>query len=345
MQFRHSGMYLDVANGVALDGTNVWQCKGNNSDAQKWMIIDAGNGYYNIISKLSDTYLTVAYGLDVNCANIEINSKKSNNSQKFKFIATKDEIPFETGYYGSSGLQIKGDSRGQSLKYYKIGDGPNVFFATYAIHGWEDDFDFDGKELTKIAEAFKDRLIAMQDFDLSDKWTIYIFPSLNPDGEYFGWSHNGPGRTTLYSASSTHQGIDMNRTWSTDWTKYGTQRNYNGTEAFQAYEARYLRDFLLARKSTSGQTVLVDLHGWLNETIGDDEIGGYYRYLMGMNKHIYTYGRGYLVNWARANLGSNGRQARSTLVELPAAYSSKQVSDWGLSDKYINATINVLRGI
>lgn len=345
LQFRHSSMYLDVANGIALDGTNVWQCRENDSDAQKWIIKDAGGGYYNIISKCSDTYLTVAYGLDVNCANIEINSYKGNNSQKFKFVATKDEIPFETGYYGSSGLKVKGDWRGQSLKYYKIGNGPNVFFGTFAIHGWEDDFNYDGQELTKIAEDLKNKLISMQDFDLANKWTIYILPSLNPDGEYYGWSHDGPGRTTLYSASSTHQGIDMNRTWSTEWTQYKTTRNYNGTAAFQAYEARDLRDFLLARKSTNGQTVLVDLHGWLNETLGDDGIGQYYRSQLGMSKHIYSYGRGYLINWARANLGSNGRRARSALVELPAAYSSAQVANWGLANKYINATINMLRGI
>ena len=344
-QFRHSGKMLDVANGVATNGTNVWQCTPNGSDAQKWIIKDAGNGYYNIISKCSDTFLTVAGGKNDNRTNVEINSRKDNNSQKFKFVATKDEIPFETGYYGSSGLQIKGDSRGQSLKYYKIGNGPNVFFASFAIHGWEDDFEFDGKELTKIAENLKNRLISMQDFDLANKWTIYILPSLNPDGEYYGWSHNGPGRTTLYSAASNHQGIDMNRTWSTEWVKYTTARNYTGTAAFQAYEARYLRDFLLAHKSTSGQTVLVDLHGWLNETLGDDGIGSFYRSQLGMSKHIYSYGRGYLINWARANLGANGRQARATLVELPAAYSSKQVSDWGLSNKYINATINMLRGI
>lgn len=260
-------------------------------------------------------------------------------------ITEQRKIAFKSGTYGKSGLKIKGNKNGTDLKYYKIGSGPSVFFATFAIHGWEDDFDYDGQELTKIAEQFKNRLISMNDIDLANKWTIYIFPSLNPDGEYFGWTHNGPGRTTLYSDAPEHKGIDMNRAWSTNWVKYTTNRNFTGTEPFQAYEARYLRDFLLSHKSKIGQTVLVDLHGWLNETMGDDEIGAYYRSKLGMSKHISAYGRGYLINWARSNLGSSGRTARSALIELPEAYSSSDVTNWKLSDKYINATINMLREI
>ena len=187
--------------------------------------------------------------------------------------------------------------------------------------------------------------MALKDPNIAQKWTIYIFPSVNPDGEYNGWSHNGPGRTTLYSDAPEHKGIDMNRTWSTDWVKYTTDRNYTGTEPFQAYEARYLRDFLLSHKSKNGQTILVDLHGWLNETMGDDGISSYYRSQLGMSKHISSYGRGYLINWARANLGSNGRTARSALIELPEAHSSQDVDNWRLADKYINATITMLRGL
>lgn len=260
-------------------------------------------------------------------------------------VKEKRKIPSETGTYGKTGLKIQGNKNGTDLKYYKIGSGPSVFFATFAIHGWEDDFNYDGQELTKIADTFRNRLLSMNDIDLANKWTIYIFPSVNPDGEYYGWTHNGPGRTTLYSAASTHKGIDINRTWNTDWVKYTTDRNYNGTEPFQAYEARYLREFLLSHKSAVGQTVLVDLHGWLNETMGDDGIGVYYRSQLGITKHISSYGRGYLINWARANLGSKGRTARTALIELPEAYSSEDVSNWGLSDKYINATINMLREI
>jgi len=90
IKFQHSGMYLDVANGETANGTNVWQCRYNGSDAQKWIIKETGDGYYNLISKCSETYLTIAGGKTVNCTNIEINTKKNDNSQKFKFIEAKE---------------------------------------------------------------------------------------------------------------------------------------------------------------------------------------------------------------------------------------------------------------
>ena len=247
----------------------------------------------------------------------------------------KKIIKCEEGTYGVSGLKSIGDSRGRDLKYYKIGDGPNVFFATFSVHGFEDLYSHDGKALTAIAEDFKNKLIQLQDLDLDKKWTIYIFPSVNPDGEYYGWSHNGPGRTTLTSQAPNNKGIDLNRCWhiaGTTYKRYTSTRNYNGTAGFQAVEAQALREFLISHKSQTGKTVLVDLHGWLNETIGDNGIGSYYRTQYGISYHNSNYGTGYLINWARATLG-----ARSVLVELPE-YDAN-------STKYINATLNMLRGI
>ena len=341
---KNSNKSLEVKDSSKQIEANVWQMEYKETDAQKWIIKDIGNGYFSIISKCNGLYIDVNGARAQDYTNIQMYEGNGTNAQKFKLLNT-DKFQYSEGTYGQSGLKIQGNSDGSDLKYYKYGSGPNVFFATFAIHGWEDNFNYDGKELTKIANKFKDKLISMYDENLANKWTIYIFPSVNPDGEYHGWTHNGPGRTTVYSNAPTHQGIDMNRTWSTDWVKYTSNRNYTGTEPFQTYEARYLRDFLLSHKSTNGQTVLVDLHGWLYETMGDDGISSYYRSTLGMSKHISSYGRGYLINWARANLGSNGKTARTTLIELPEAYSSADVSNWGLADKYINATINMLRSI
>lgn len=345
----HSNKCIDVEGNSKKSGTNVLQWTLNNQENQKWIIEYVGDEKYKIISKTNGLCLDIPYGDVKSGANVQVWTDNGGENQLFKFEYIGEiDTPISTiveGTYGKSGLKIKENSNGSSLKYYKYGTGPNVYFATFAIHGWEDDFEHDGQELTKIANAFKDKLMALKDPNIAQKWTIYIFPSVNPDGEYNGWSHNGPGRTTLYSDAPEHKGIDMNRTWSTDWVKYTTDRNYTGTEPFQAYEARYLRDFLLSHKSKNGQTILVDLHGWLNETMGDDGISSYYRSQLGMSKHISSYGRGYLINWARANLGSNGRTARSALIELPEAHSSQDVDNWRLADKYINATITMLRGL
>ena len=260
-----------------------------------------------------------------------------------KTVSVSKQNAIEQGTYGKSGLKIKGHSAGSDLKYYKFGTGINVFFACFAIHGFEDSYDHDGVELTYIAEEFKNYLLNTKDTSILNKWTIYILPSLNPDGEYYGWNKNGEGRTTLYSAAPNHKGIDMNRGFSVGFSKQTSTRNYNGTEPFQAYEARYLRDFLLNKKSKSGQTVLIDLHGWLNETLGDNEIGSYYRSQFGLSKHISAYGQGYLINWARSSLGNSNRIARSSLVELPQVYNHSQVVNKKFAEKYINATVNMLK--
>ena len=272
-------------------------------------------------------------------------------------LVIEADIVFETGVYGKTGLAVKGDPRGSDLKYYKIGKGPNVLFATFAIHGFEDLWSKDGSELVTIAENFKNKLLDMKDEYLNNKWTIYIFPGVNLDGINYGTTNNGPGRTTLYSAAPGNRGIDLNRSWATEsqYIRYTSSRNYNGTEAFQAYEMRYLRDFLLSHKATNGgQTVLIDLHGWLNQLIGDRDIClNYYgkQYFSSTSaaqaRYTSSYGKQYLIGWARQNLGSNGRVARSALIELPYAgiNNHNSVVSAKFSDKYINATINMLRGI
>ena len=136
----------------------------------------------------------------------------------------------------------------------------------------------------------------------------------------------------------------MNRNWSTSGESYITykdNRNYNGTSGFQAYEARYLRDFLL--KHQGNKNILIDTHGWLNETIGDYELGKYYRNKYGISNgnHIYSYGRGYLNNWARMSLNN----ARSVLVELPEVSNHNQTVNRNYAQKFINATMQLLKEI
>lgn len=289
---------------------------------QSWKLSSDGYRYTNEFKEYS-VYTTPFKDINGHTRNINIIVDQ-----------IRKKIKCEQGTYGISGLKNIG-AGGSNLKYYKIGSGPNVFFATFSIHGFEDLYNNDGKALTKIAEDFKNKLIELQDMNLDAKWTIYIFPCLNPDGQINGYSHNGPGRTTMTSLAPGGKGIDLNRCWhisGTTYTRYTTSRNYNGTAGFQATEARALRDFLIAHKSRNGKTVLVDLHGWLNETLGDNQIASYYRSQYGISYHNPNYGTGYLINWARATLG-----ARSSLVELPE-YDSN-------STKYINATLNMLRGI
>ena len=128
----------------------------------------------------------------------------------------------------------------------------------------------------------------------------------------------------------------MNRNWSVGYKRETSSRNYNGTAAFQAYEARDLRDFILNHQGS--KNIVLDIHGWLNETIGDEGLGAYYRNQFGLPNHIYSYGSGYFVNWARTLSNT-----RSVLVELPQVWGHDQTVNWNYPQKFINATMQMLR--
>ena len=267
------------------------------------------------------------------------------------YVWLRSTIIYDEGTYGDSGLTKAGNPYGSKLQYYRYGNGENVFFATFTVHGFEDNWNNDGEALVNIANKFYDELKKNHNdnFELADKWTIYILPEINPDGRKLGTGSNGPGRTTLYSQAPNNKGIDLNRCWKNSGFRANeSSRNYAGTAPYQAYEAQALRDFLISHKSQNGQTVLVDLHGWLEQLIGDREIGMYYavQFPNAHGRSLDRYGDGYIINWARTALASNGRIARTSLIELPRnVYSNKDVENQKLAERYIQATLSMLHGV
>ena len=271
---------------------------------------------------------------------------------KEKDSDSQEEPKFERqeGTYGKTGLNVA-DKGGSELKYLKYGTGKNVFFATFAIHGYEDKWDKDGYELIEIANNFYNKLLEDKDYDLAKKWTIYIFPGVNQDGLQEGSTNNGPGRTTLYSQAPQNKGIDLNRCWQigSTYEKFTSDRNYNGDIGFQAYEAQALRDFMLKNKSKDGQTILIDLHGWTQQLIGDENICSYYEQQFPENnkRSVGRYGSGYMISWGRTYLGSQGRPAKTALIELPrdGVKNHQSVIDKDFSNRYIYATMKMLEKI
>ena len=90
----NSGRCMDVYKSGTADGTNVQQYstvanKANNT----WKVKSTGDGYYYIISQLSDGtsgYLTVAGGENKDGTNIEISSFTGGDSQKFALKRNSD---------------------------------------------------------------------------------------------------------------------------------------------------------------------------------------------------------------------------------------------------------------
>lgn len=227
---------------------------------------------------------------------------------------------FSSGTYGTSGL-------GQSLKYYKIGNGPNVAFAVFAQHGWEDAWASDGVELVNIADRVMQGLSSS---GINSNWTLYIIPYANPDGITNGYTNNGPGRCTITTK------IDMNRSWPANFAPYYTSRNYTGDTSLGSPEGVALKNFISSNIG-SGEKIVLDIHGWLNQTYGDYSIAQYFDNQFGFG-HSSSYGSGYLETWGKS-IG-----AKSCLIELPMPSSSQDIIERNFSGKLTNGIRNMLAG-
>lgn len=93
----HSGMFLDVANGFAVSGNNIWQCTFNASEAQQFLMLGPESGisstsYHQIAPKGNTSLrLDVSNAWDANGANIGLfNSNPGYGAQSFCFISNGD---------------------------------------------------------------------------------------------------------------------------------------------------------------------------------------------------------------------------------------------------------------
>ena len=116
----YSGKALDVQNGGKTKGTNVWQYTENDTDAQKWKIVEK-DGYYNIVSKLNNLALDID-NASIQCkTNVQVYTNKNTESQRFVFLDTdvpKSEKVLPEGTYriatalkDSSGVEVKSASK------------------------------------------------------------------------------------------------------------------------------------------------------------------------------------------------------------------------------------------
>ena len=166
--------------------------------------------------------------------------------------------------YGYSGA-------GRELVAYKFGNGSNVLVAGFGIHGWEDNFSRDGGCLVYTADQLMKLLDRNRQLITDYGWTVYILPSMNPDGLIDGYTCDGPGRcTTTYLDDSGNlrrdKGVDLNRCFPTSWTPYTSTRNFNGSKPLSAKEAQALAKFVQSVKG-KGCNICLDVHGWYTQII------------------------------------------------------------------------------
>lgn len=86
-----SGLYMEVENGTAANGTAVQQWGADSAASHNtWTFESVGNGYYMLKSGLGDFYLDVDYGKTEDGTKIGIYANTSANAQYFKLVQNAD---------------------------------------------------------------------------------------------------------------------------------------------------------------------------------------------------------------------------------------------------------------
>lgn len=168
---------------------------------------------------------------------------------------------------------------GREMVAYRFGNGENVMVAGFAIHGYEDNFNRDGLALVYTANELMKRLDENRELITDYGWTVYVLPCMNPDGLMDGYTCNGPGRCTTTYLDANGQlvrgkGVDLNRSFPHNWTKYSNERNFNGSKPLAALEAVALANFIRSVKGT-GKNVCIDAHGWFQQIKTSDGQNGH----------------------------------------------------------------------
>ena len=257
---------------------------------------------------------------------------------------------FQNSYYWQSGL-------GGPINSYKIGNGNKRLYLVFAQHGFEDEGYGDGIELVNIAYDFMEYMYDNRNNsdikNILSNWTIYVVPYLNRDGITSGSTENGPGRCNVKDE------IDINRNWPTEIyeSDLNKGRNYTGPTKLGTVEAQGLKTFLKKEdvKPVDGEkSILIDIHGWDCETIGDLNIGDYYynqfkndnetNFISHSGAHPFqkrkleaSKASGYLAQWAI----EAGEIDKSIILELPS-HNNRETGSRTISNRFNTATINLL---
>ena len=194
--------------------------------------------------------------------------------------------------------------KGRPLEAYiitniKTGKYKKTLFMDFAVHGFEDFYAKDGKKLVEEANKLIEYFANHSD-ELGD-YRLVIVPCANPDGTIAGKNNKRACASAYGRCTAKH--IDMNRDFG----------------PFKAVESRKLRNFIKECKPK----VYLNMHGWLNETLGSYNLCRIINNAQGFTKYIGSYGAKdhYIIAWVNSHLG-----IPSALVEYkgPNSISKKR---------------------
>lgn len=218
---------------------------------------------------------------------------------------TWDKIVFndkQEGYIATNYLKLEKDK----TKKYK------VIFIDFAIHGFEDEYYRDGQALVEEANSLIE-YFANNPTELSN-CKLIIVPCVNTDGTIAGKNNERACSSAFGRCTANH--IDMNR----DWVD------------FKAVETRKLRDYI----KKCSPNIYLNVHGWLDESIGDANLNKIIAKNLGLSKKINNYPTqaGYAIDWVHKNL-----KIPASLIEYKSSSTISTKKDISLIKELISTNV------
>lgn len=223
---------FDLTNSGEVSGNNIQLFQNNGNNAQKWIIKDAGDGYFNILTIYNHRYLDVAGGVARNNANIQVYRGNGTNAQKFKF----EKVEFnklEDGMYNISSkldnskvigldsevaslrmnVSLRSLTNSNSQKWYVKNLGYNIY------------------SISSVADL--NRSLDVAGADSNNHANVQVFNSNGTNAQKWYIKYVGDGYYTIISQLS-YRCLDVNGSKTTDRTNiqiYDT--NYNDAQKFK----------------------------------------------------------------------------------------------------------------
>ncbi|MBE5869685.1 MAG: hypothetical protein E7294_00260 [Lachnospiraceae bacterium] len=254
----YSNLYLDVANGLADDGTNIQQHKFNGSYAQKFKIVKDAEGYYSIMTGASDytSCVDVSNGSGADGTNIIQYTYWGGAPQKYRIKKNAD---------GSVAFLTKASNFRSALDVYNWSkaNGGNVDEWSYwggTLQHWYLEPILDGTYYIQNAYS---GLYMDVDNGLTENGTNVRQHKYNgSDAQKFRLEYRGDGYYTIYTGATQYtscldipgdQDGDGANVW--QWQYYGNSRQ--GFKFVANADGSYS---ILTQ--ASGDTEAVEVYGW-----------------------------------------------------------------------------------
>lgn len=296
---------IDTENGVRIAWDKV-------EGAAKYRILyKTGSGDW---VRLTDTVLTsytwkkaergTQYTFTVCCVSLDSKEYTSGYDTAGKTLVYSPSLNSKASAaaekYSSCTRYVYGESAmGNLLEAYIInGKGKNdkILFMDFAVHGFEDEYEQDGKVLValgnSIVEYYSDHPELLGDYQL------VVVPCANPDGAMYGKNNYRADSTESEKpfGRCTYEGIDINRDF-----KY---------DSFEAVESRALRDLFELYKPS----IYINFHGWEDSVIGDPQLVSALKSKLGLTgdkSYRYAPWLGYIIGYVNSTYN-----AKAALVEF-----------------------------